>query len=280
MRILEASRLEGIIEELLVQVSVELPVDIKEALLAARQEEPSQTGRSVLDLILENAEIASREEVPICQDTGFFTIFLDLHPDTCLTGDTLAAARRAVLRATRKASLRPSVVRDPMGRRENTGDNTPPLIEVRVSEAETNSLGVMAKGGGSEMSSSLAMLPPGAGFEGVLEFVVGAVETTGARSCPPLVLGVGVGGSFDSAPGLAKRALMVPLDSGDSDPETVRREVEIKEAVNRLGIGPGAFGGGTTCLGVRLKEAPCHMANLPVALDVACHALRRITVLI
>jgi fumarate hydratase subunit alpha len=278
MRTIEASDLAETIEELCLEISTSLPRDVSEALTAFREVEESAAGRQVIDLILENAQVAASLGVPLCQDTGFFTIYITLARDAVVTGDIYAAAAEAVARATRRGSLRASIVEDPMGARTNTGDNTPPLVDIELSTGETSTLGVMAKGGGSEMASKLAMLPPGAGWRGVLDFVVEVVEELGPGACPPLVLGLGVGGSFDRAPRMAKEALMRPLDVESPDPLIRAREEELTREVNRLGIGPGALGGTVTCIGARIMEAPCHMANLPVAVSVCCHSLRRKTV--
>lgn len=278
MRVIEAARLAQEIEDLCLEVSTTLPDDAVEALTRFKGTEESPAGRSVLELILENARIATDLGVPMCQDTGIFTIYLTLAPGTAVKGDLAGEAGRAVARATERGALRPSVVSDPLGKRANTGDNSPPLIEVEVAEGERSTLGVIAKGGGSEMASRLVMMAPGAGWAGVLEFIVGVVEEYGARACPPLVLGVGVGGSFDRAPKLAKKALMIPLDVETPGARTLAREEELVARVNDLGIGPGAVGGRVTCIGARIIEAPCHMANLPVAVSVNCHSLRRKTV--
>ncbi|MBU4386565.1 MAG: fumarate hydratase [Actinobacteria bacterium] len=275
MRVLSTRRLGRLVESLCEEVSTELPADVVEALSRYRRSEESPTGRNVIDMILENAGEARRLGVPLCQDTGVFTVYLTLGAGTALDGDFAGEASAALARATERGSLRPSVVRDPTGGRENTCDNTPPLLEVSVSRGDETTLGVLAKGGGCEMASRVAMLPPGAGWPGVLDFILEVVERRGAGACPPLVLGVGIGGSFDAAPKLAKRALLAPLDEPNPDPEASRREEELVGAVNRLGIGPGALGGTVTCIGARILEAPCHMATLPVALCVNCHSLRR-----
>ena len=278
MRVIEASRLADKIEDLCVEISTNLPEDVVEALDRFKGVEESPAGLSVIDLIIKNAVVAGDLGVPLCQDTGVFTIYLTLGSGTALDGDLAGEAGGAVARATARCSLRPSIVDDPLLGRRNTGDNSPPLLEVEVSPGEKTSLGVLAKGGGSEMASRLAMMPPGAGWPGALEFITGVVEHLGARSCPPLVLGVGIGGSFDRAPRLAKKALMRPLDMETDDPQVSDREAELVECVNGLGIGPGAVGGRVTCIGARILEAPCHMANLPVAVSVNCHSLRRKTV--
>lgn len=275
MRTIEASSLGRAIEELCLDVSTGLPPDVLSALHSARREEPTDAARSVLDLILENARVAAADGVPLCQDTGIFTIFLSLGRDTCIEGDLQAEASAAVARATARGKLRASVVDPPADERRNTGDNTPAFLDISLSASVETTLGVMAKGGGSEMASRSAMLVPGSGWEGVREFVLETVRETGARSCPPLVLGLGIGGTFDTVTALAKGALFRRLDEPAGDERTAGREREVAESVNRLGIGPGALGGRTTCLGVRIASEPCHMASLPVALSVCCHSLRR-----
>lgn len=274
MRTIEAARLGELVETLCLEVSTVLPEDVAGALLRCRDSEESRAGRQVIDLIIDNARAARELKVPICQDTGVFSVFLDLEEGAAVTGDLLGEVSRAVARATLEGALRPSVVEEPVDGRVNTGDNTPPVLEIGIGEGET-SLGVMAKGGGSEMASRAAMLKPGAGWEGVLEYVVGVVAETGPYACPPLVMGVGIGGSFDRAPVLAKRALLRPLDRRNPDGILDEWETRIVERANLLGIGPGAMGGTVTCMGARIEQAPCHMANLPVAVSLNCHALRR-----
>lgn len=275
MRVLEASRLGELVESLCLEVSTNLPEDVISALSLFRERERSEAGRAVIDSIIENAKVARILGVPLCQDTGCFTVFITLGNDTAIEGDIASELSAAVARASRRGALRPSLVADPLDERNNTGDNTPPLVDIETGRGEKTTVAVMARGGGSEMASRLSMLPPGGGFPAVRRFVVDVVAEVGARSCPPLVLGVGVGGSFDGAPLLAKKALLSPLDQKSPDPLTAERERELVEAVNGTGIGPGALGGTVTCIGAKIVQAPCHMANLPVAVSVSCHSLRR-----
>lgn len=275
MKTIKASALGPLIESLCLEVSTVLPADVVAAIERAGEEERTQPGRKVLELILENAGAAKQLGVPLCQDTGVFTVFLTIGEDACLTGDLKREAAEAVARATARGALRSSVVAEPVDSRANTGDNTPPLFEVDVAFGGQTTLAVMAKGGGCENASRLAMLPAGAGWPGVLRFVSDVAAEVGARSCPPLVLGVGIGGSFDRAPMLSKKALLAPLDRENPDPVMAAREQEIIEVVNRLGFGPGALGGTVTCIGARIASKPCHMATLPVAVSVNCNALRR-----
>ena len=277
MRVIEASRLGEAIESLCLDIAATLPGDVLMALEQSRERERSEQGRSVLDMIIDNALVASVEGVPLCQDTGIFTVYVTLGSDTAIEGDLEAEASAAVARATERGRLRASVVADPLDERGNTGDNTPAFVELEMSAGPATTLGVIAKGGGSEMASRAAMLLPGSGWEGAREFVLETVAEVGARSCPPLVLGLGVGGTFDRAATMARRALMAPLDLPNPDERIASRERDLVAEVNRLGIGPGALGGTTTCIGARIIEAPCHMASLPVALSVNCHSLRRKT---
>ncbi|MBN1290006.1 MAG: fumarate hydratase [Actinobacteria bacterium] len=278
MKVLEASRLGSLVESMCLEISTTLPEDVVLALSAFSERESSLRGRKVIEMILENAVVAARGKLPICQDTGVFSIYLTLGRDTAVQGDLSGELEKAVSRASSEGFLRSSIVRSPASSRMNTGDNTPPVIKVGISGGESSTVSVIAKGGGSENASRLSMLHPGAGWEGVIDFVVKVVEDQGAKSCPPLILGVGVGGSFDCAPELAKKALLRPLNEKNPDPEADRMEEELVKAVNELGIGPGGFGGDVTCIGARIAQAPCHVANLPVAVSINCHALRRKTV--
>ncbi|MFH1150610.1 MAG: fumarate hydratase [Actinomycetota bacterium] len=276
MRVLDAALLGREAEALVREVSTDLPPDVLAALERSLAEEESPAGREALRLMIENAAMARELGVPLCQDTGLFTVYITLGRDTGIEGDLAGEVDAAVTRATLAGSLRASVVCEAFEGRANTGDNTPALLEIEYGGGEESTLGVLAKGGGSENASRMAMLPPGAGAEGIADLVTRVVEEVGARSCPPLILGVGIGGSFDRAPRLAKAALMEPLDS-EPAPGTAALARRIVEHVNGLGIGPGAVGGTVTCLGARVKHEPCHIANLPVAVSVCCHALRRKT---
>ncbi|MBU1670413.1 MAG: fumarate hydratase [Actinobacteria bacterium] len=276
MRVLDAALLGREAEALIKEVSTELPSDVLAALEGALAEEESPAGREALRLIIENAAMARELGVPICQDTGLFTVYITLGSDTGIEGDLGGELDSAVTRATMAGSLRASIVCETFEGRINTGDNTPALLEIEYGGGDQTTLGVLAKGGGSENASRLAMLPPGAGAGGIADLVTAVIEEVGARSCPPLILGIGIGGSFDRAPRLAKAALMEPLDS-EPAPGTAALARRIVEQVNGLGIGPGAVGGTVTCLGARVRHEPCHIASLPVAVSVGCHALRRKT---
>lgn len=287
MREIRASYVAEIVYSLCLDISFRLPDDVRRCIENALDIEESWRGRSVINLILENASLAGEKGVPICQDTGMFTVVLFIGRDAYISGDLRSDITQAVRRATLDGALRASVVADPLGERKNTNDNTPPSIMCLTHGLEGTYVGVMAKGGGSEMASAGKMLLPSSGMEEVIDYVVNLVIEKGPSACPPLFLGIGVGGSFDESTRIAKLALMMPFDRDDAPAfildaagaernEVSRlREKRIHEAVNMTGIGPGGFGGSVTCLGVRVLEAPCHIANLPVAICLNCHALRR-----
>lgn len=278
MRAIEAAEIGRLVESLCLRVSCELPRDVEKALVDALPQEHSPEGREALEILLKNAKVAREEGLPVCQDTGVFCVFLSLAPGDWIDGDLRAQVDAGVARATTDGHLRSSVVSDPAGRRVNTGDNTPALISIEQACGGGSRLSVLSRGGGSENASRVVMLQPGEGWAGVVAFIAGVAGEVAARSCPPLILGVGVGGSFDRAPVLAKKALLVPLDERNRDPEAEAAEKEILQAANATGVGPGALGGTVTCVGVRILKEPCHVANLPVAVSVSCHALRRATI--
>lgn len=256
-----------------------LPKDIKEALIAARDKETHERARIVLDQLIENAEIAERDHVPICQDTGTVWVCLEIGPGIEMDGNVFANVDKAVEAAYTNAKLRMSVVRDALFDRTNTNTNAPAFCEWRyIPEPGIARMHIMMKGGGSDNASRVVMLEPQAGKQGVIDAVLTCVKEKAANACPPLVVGVGVGSTFDKVPNLAKRALMRPLNVPTEDPEARAFEEELLDAINATGIGAGALGGDTTALGVRIKTAPCHIAALPVAINMGCSAMRRLTV--
>lgn len=256
-----------------------LPSDIKEALIAARNKETHERARIVLEQLVENSEIAETDRVPLCQDTGTVWVCLEIGPGIQMDGNVFANVDKAVASAFTNSRLRMSVVKNALFDRTNTGTNTPAFCEWRfILEPGVARLRIMLKGGGSDNASRVVMLTPSAGRQGVIDAVVECVREKAANACPPLVIGVGVGSTFDKVPNLAKRALMRPLDELASDAETQEFEEELLAAVNATGIGAGALGGDTTALGVRVMTAPCHIAALPVAINMGCSAMRRVTV--
>jgi fumarate hydratase subunit alpha len=233
-----------------------------------------------LDDILMNAQIASQEVFPICQDTGLAVIFIDWGQDAHLVGGALEeAVNNGVSHAQKVGYTRASTVADPF-RRRNTGDNTPAILHVRMVQGDNVKISLAVKGGGSENMSRLAMLTPADGVDGLVQFAVETVREASANPCPPVIVGVGAGGNFELAAELAKRALMRPLGQPNADPELAAVERRILDAVNATGVGPSGVGGTVTALAVHLDVAPCHIASLPVAVNLDCHAHRHAEVVL
>ncbi len=256
-----------------------LPEDVHAALDAARADETHPRGRATLDLLCENALVAQNDSVPICQDTGTVWVSLEIGPDICVCGDVFSQVDDAVGRAYTEAHLRKSLVRDALFDRSNTTDNTPAFCDIHLVDTPgVARLHVMLKGGGSDNASRVVMLTPGAGRDAIVAEVLRCVREKGANACPPLVVGVGVGATFDKVASLAKRALMRPLDEAAPTPEIAQFEQELLDAINATGVGPGGLGGACTALAVRVATAPCHIAALPLAINMGCSAMRRATI--
>ncbi len=252
-----------------------LPQDVMAALRRAREREASPLGRRVLDQIVRNAELAQEEMIPICQDTGVAVVFLEVGQDVHLVGGALMeAVRLGVGEGYRQGYLRASMVDRPFSARINTGDNTPPVVHMEIVPGDRVRVRVMPKGAGCENVSRFTMLLPGAGREGVLRFVVETVEEAEAKPCPPVVVGVGIGGTAEYAMLLAKKALLRPVGQPHPDPEVAALEEEMLSRINALGIGPQGVGGKVTALAVHVETFPCHIASLPVAVNIQCHAAR------
>ena len=265
--------------EAIPHLACELPADVLAGLEAALKREHTPRGRAVLSQLVENARIARTDHVPICQDTGTVWVSLEVGPGVLVPADVFAGVNDAVARTYDEARLRKSVVRDAILDRANTGDNTPAFCDIHpVDEPGVARLRIMLKGGGSDNASRVVMLPPGAGRAGIVEEVVRCVREKGANACPPLVIGVGIGGTFDKVAGLAKRALMRPIGEPAEDARARELEEELLAAVNESGVGPGGLGGATAALAVRVATAPCHIAALPLAINMGCSAMRRVTV--
>ncbi len=252
-----------------------LKPDVVEVLKRARETEESEIGKKVFDQILENVEVAKREDLPLCQDTGFSVFFVEMGQDVKIEGGSI---RDAIVEGVRKGYtegyLRKSIVEDPL-RRKNTGDNTPPVIHFDVVPGDTLRIVFEPKGGGSENMSALKILLPGEGKEGVKKFVVESVKKAGANPCPPIVVGVGIGGTFEYCAFLAKKATVREVGKRNPDPFYAELEEELLEEINKLGIGPQGFGGKWTALDVHIEVYPCHITSLPVAVNIQCHADRR-----
>lgn len=274
MRTVKASAVTDAVAELCIRANRELPPDVRAALERARATEPWPTAQRGLDILLDNLALAAEKQLPICQDTGMACVFLELGQDVHIDGDLNAAVQAGIRAGYARGYLRCSVVADPL-RRVNTGDNTPGVLSVRLVPGDVCRLTVLPKGFGSENMSRLQMLTPADGAEGVRRFVLDTVRAAGPNPCPPIVVGVGVGGTFDGVAALAKRALLRPLDVPNPDPYYAEMERTLLEEINALGIGPQGFGGRTTALGLAIETAPTHVAGLPVAVNISCHATRR-----
>jgi len=275
MRELDVSEVARAIEELCVTACYDLPEDVVRAMERAREVEESDVGREVLGICLENARVAARERVPICQDTGVTIVFLELGQDLRLVGgDLYTAVGEGVRQGYTKGYLRKSVVVDPLFTRKNTGDNTPPVIYTDIVPGDRLRIVVVPKGTGSENMSGLKMLTPAAGPDGVKKFIVETVDQAGSNPCPPIIVGVGVGGMMDRAALLAKKALLRKVGEPHPQPEVAKLERESLAEVNALGIGPQGLGGRVTALAVHIETAPTHIGALPVAVNIQCHAAR------
>jgi len=265
----------AVLRDAIPQLAFDLPQDIEQALRDAAQREESPRAAEVLNLLLENARMAHEDRVAICQDTGSVWVCLEAGPDVLVAGDALADVDAAVGAAYTEGNLRKSIVRDALFDRANTGDNTPAFTEVHLVERPGARLHVMLKGGGSDNASRVTMLVPGAGKQGIVDELLACVRLKAANACPPLVIGVGIGGTFDKVAGLAKQALMRPIGQPNPDARAAALEEELLALVNATGIGAGALGGATTALAVRVQTAPCHIAALPLAINMGCSAMRR-----
>lgn len=275
MRVIHTDKVRDLVEDLLIRAEADLPRDVRKALEKALASEKSEAGRMVLEEILENERIASEERIPLCQDCGLPVLFIEVGQDVLFEGPGLiSAVNEGVRLATAKAFLRRMVVRDPLYGRENTGDNTPAVVHLEIVDGENVGVVAIPRGMGSENASSLAMLRPTDGENEVMRFVLETVDRLGANACPPLVVGVGIGGNFEVAPLLAKKALMRPIGSRSRDPRYAAFEESLLARVNALGIGPAGYGGTATALDVHIEFAPTHIAGLPVAVNMSCHALR------
>ncbi|HDH09958.1 MAG TPA: fumarate hydratase [Chloroflexi bacterium] len=275
MREISCDEIAQTVARLCMDANFYLGEDVLAALRRAREEEISPIGREILDQILRNAEIAAREKLPLCQDCGLTVVFLELGQDVHIVGGNLYdAINEGVRRGYEEGYLRKSVVDRPFSARVNTKDNTPAVIHTEVVPGDKLKITVCPKGGGSENMSYLKMLSPAAGRQGVIDFVVDCVDRSGANPCPPIIVGVGIGGTIDQTTLIAKKALLRPVGQPHPDPEVAELEAEILERVNKLGIGPQGFGGKVTALAVHVETFPCHIASLPVAVNIQCHSAR------
>ena len=276
MREIKASLITESVKKLCIDANCHLDNDVKNCICKFHSKETWDQAKEILERIIENYEIADDMNQPVCQDTGVACVFLKIGQDVHIDGDLTEAVNEGVRQGYDEGYLRKSVVRDPLDR-VNTGDNTPAMLYTELVPGDKIDITVAPKGFGSENMSKIAMLRPSDGVEGVKEFVVNAVEAAGPNPCPPIVVGVGIGGTFDKAAYLAKKALLRPLDERN-DVEFYRKlEEELLEKINALGIGPQGFGGRTTALAVNIEQFPTHIAGLPVAVNINCHVTRHKT---
>ena len=275
MREIHTDQIIETVANLCIESNYYLGEDVLATLRRYRETEVSPVGREVLDQILENAEIARDEQMPLCQDCGLTVVFLELGQEVHIVGGALnEAVAEGVRQGYKDGYLRKSMVDQPFSARINTKDNTPPVIHTTIVPGDQLKITVAPKGGGSENMSQLAMLKPADGRQGVANFVVESVRRAGANPCPPIIVGVGVGGSAEKTMWLAKHALLREVGEPHPDPEVAALEADILERVNRIGIGPQGFGGLTTALAVHVETFPCHIASMPVAVNIQCHSAR------
>lgn len=272
MRHISPSEITSKVKELCIRAACELGNDVVLALEEMRGREQSPLGKDVLDQIIENAGIALKENAPMCQDTGIAVFFVEVGRNAVIDGDMEDAINQGVRQGYKEGYLRKSVCH-PLTRK-NTSDNTPAIIHTRIVEGERLKITLAPKGAGSENMSRLAMLKPSQGLPAIKDFVINTVKEAGGNPCPPIILGIGIGGNFEKSALLAKEALLRELGAPNPDKDLDDLEKELLEKINNLGIGPMGFGGRTTALAVHIKTAPCHIASLPVAVNIQCHAAR------
>lgn len=269
------------VRQLCIEANTVLPEDVKRYLLDAAKSEESPVGREILAQITENIDIACKEKLPICQDTGVAVLFVELGQDVCLVGGNFTdAINEGVRRGYTDGYLRKSIVDDPADARVNTKDNTPAIIHLDLVPGDKIKLTIAPKGGGSENMSTVKMMKPAEGLEGIKKFVVDWVHQAGGNPCPPVIVGIGIGGNFEHVAYLAKKALLRDIGSHNPNKRYADAEQEILDAINKTGVGPMGLGGRVTALAVMIETHPCHIASMPVAININCHAARHKTVIL
>lgn len=276
MRTLEVSTIISKIEEMCINANYYVDNSLLQTLTTAKEVETSSLGKTILNQIIENDKIATNEQVPMCQDTGIVVVFVELGYELQLIGNLEEAIHEGIRRGYNKGYLRKSVVKHPLNR-VNTKDNTPAIIHYQLVPGDQLKITIAPKGAGSENVSAISMLKPSDGYDGVKQFVLDTVLKAGGNPCPPIIVGVGIGGNFEKCALLSKQALMRELDDTSSDEIAQQLEKELLEKINQLNIGPMGFGGKTTALAVKVNTYPCHIASLPVAVNIQCHASRHLT---
>lgn len=279
MKTIRSEQISDSVARLCMDANYNLGDDVLRALKDFRAREESPVAIELLDQCIENARIAHDDEVPICQDTGFAVFFVEMGDQVCIDGNLAEAITKGVAKGYTEGYLRKSIVADPL-RRKNTGDNTPPVIWTDVVPGDKLKIICAPKGGGSENMSEVKMLKPSDGEEGVKNFVVDRVRRSGANPCPPVIVGVGIGGTYDKCAWLSKKALLREIGSKHPDPYYAAMEEELLKRINDLGIGPQGLGGRTTALAVFIEAHPCHIASLPAAVNIQCHAARHKSVVL
>lgn len=275
------AEISAAVEQLVIDANCYLPEDVRAALCRIRSEEESELCRGIIGDILRNADIAAERRQPICQDTGLAVFFIELGQDVHISGGSFQAAMdEGVARGYTNGYLRKGTQDHPFGERVNRGDNTPAICHIELVPGDKLTITVCPKGFGSENMSGLTLLTPSAGWAGAKKFIVDTVSRAGANPCPPIVVGVGCGGTMERTALLAKKALLRPVGEPSPDPEVAGYEAELLEEINRLGIGAQGFGGTRTCMAVHMLTEPVHLAGMPVAVSIQCHALRHKTVVL
>ena len=276
-RIIKAEIITDTVKQLFTDCNYFIGDDIMCALKNARESEESEVGKNVLSQIIENDEIAKAEQIPLCQDTGMAVLFVEYGDKVSVDGDFEAAVQEGVRRAYIDAYLRKSVVDDPVFDRLNTKDNTPAIIHTKIVSGDKIKITAGGKGFGSENMSAIKMITPSYGVEGVKDFVLDTVRKAGPNPCPPIVVGVGIGGTFERCAQLAKKATFREIDTSNPDPRYAQLEQELLTKINLMGFGPAGLGGNTTAIGVNIETSPTHIAGMPVAVNICCHAARHKT---
>ena len=274
IRTIKSETITDTVERLFKDLNYNIGNDISEALCNAQKNEESPVGKAVIAQLLENNKIAAEEKIPICQDTGMAVLFVEYGERVVIDGNFKEAVEEGVRRAYIGGYLRKSVVTDPVFDRVNTKDNTPAIIYTDIVEGDKIKILAGCKGFGSENMSQIKMLTPSAGIEGVKQFILDAVKYAGPNPCPPIVVGIGIGGTFEKAAQLAKKATLRPINTKNEDPRYAKLEDELIEEINKMGFGPAGLGGNTTAIGVNVETYPTHIAGMPVAVNICCHAAR------
>ena len=275
MRDIDCKKITEAVSNLFQDACLHLPEDVLMALKKAREKEESPVAKDVLDKIIENTEVSNREEIPLCQDTGAAVVMLELGQQVHINGGELYdCINEGVRQGYEKGYLRKSMVRQPFSARVNTKDNTPAIIHTDIVPGDKLKISVLPKGGGSENCSRLTVMPPAKGRQGIIDFVVNLVDESGSNPCPPIIIGLGIGGTTDKTMAMAKKALLRKVGEPNPDPEVAELEKEILKRINNLGIGPMGYGGRTTALAVHAEVFPAHIASMPVAVNIQCWCAR------